>query len=135
MSLVSEISTARGLQSSALASDTLKATADQVRDWYARQKSLAAQRRSVDPDLPDLHPSSGGEGYRRSGPIQGELLPKVLSAEDLNAIGPSGRPRWMERETDVEHRAREREEQRKERDRKLLAADLERLRQKLSNGK
>ena len=80
MAVVSQVVAARDLQSSVLASGRHKLTQAQVQEWYARQKSSGAERRSDDPILPDLHPSSGGEGYLSSEHSQGELMPEQLDA-------------------------------------------------------
>ena len=135
MAVVSQVVAARDLQSSVLASGRGKLTAAQVREWYDRRKSSAAERRSVDPSLPDVHPSSGGEGYVSSEHAQGELMPKVLNDEALMELGPSGRPRWEERQAADERQIARVNEERKTRNRKALAEALESLRKKVTGGK
>jgi hypothetical protein len=135
MAVVSQVVAARDLQSSVLASGRGKLTAAQVREWYDRRKSSAAEQRSVDSVLPDLHPSSGGEGYVSSEHPQFELMPKVLTDEALMELGPSGRPRWEERQASDEARIARSNEERKQRNRKALAEALESLRKKVTGGK
>ena len=135
MAVVSQVVAARDLQSSVLASGRGKLTAAQVREWYDRRKSSAAERRSVDPSLPDVHPSSGGEGYVSSEHSQGELRPRQLSEEQLLEPGPSGRERWRERQEADERSLARANEERRDRARRSLAAALESLRKKITGGK
>jgi len=135
MAVVSQVVAARDLQSSVLASGRGKLTQAQVREWYDHRKSSAAERRSVDPSLPDVHPSSGGEGYVSSEHAQGELMPKVLNDEAPMELGPSGRPRWEGRQAADERQIARVNEERKTRNRKALAKALESLRKKVTGGK
>ncbi len=135
MAVVSQVVAARDLQSSVLASGRHKLTQAQVQEWYARQKSSGAERRSDDPILPDLHPSSGGEGYVSSEHSQGELMPRQLSEEQLLEPGPSGRERWRERQEADERSLARANEERRDRARRSLAAALESLRKKITGGK
>lgn len=135
MAVVSQVVAARDLQSSVLASGSGKLTAAQVREWYDRRKSSAAEQRSVDSVMPDLHPSSGGEGYVSSEHSQGELMPRQLSEEQLLEPGPSGRERWRERQEADERSLARANEERRDRARRSLAAALESLRKKITGGK
>jgi len=135
MAVVSQVVAARDLQSSVLASGRGKLTAAQVREWYDRRKSSQAEPGSAASVLPDLHPSSGGEGYVSSEHPQGELMPKVLTDEALMELGPSGRPRWEERQASDEARIARSNEERKQHNRKALAEALESLRKKVTGGK
>ena len=134
MAVVSQVVAARDLQSSVLASGSGKLTAAQVREWYDRRKSSAAEQRSVDSVMPDLHPSSGGEGYVSSEHSQGELMPRQLSEEQLLEPGPSGRERWRERQEADERSLARANEERRDRARRSLAAALESLRKKITGG-
>ena len=134
MAVVSQVVAARDLQSSVLASGSGKLTAAQVREWYDRRTSSAAEQRSVDSVMPDLHPSSGGEGYVSSEHSQGELMPRQLSEEQLLEPGPSGRERWRERQEADERSLARANEERRDRARRSLAAALESLRKKITGG-
>jgi hypothetical protein len=100
-----------------------KLTPDQVRDWYKRMRDRSIDRGTAlanssfsptaepSPGLHDetrrepqsaefssLPPLSEVGGYRSSEHDQGELLPKALTDQQLLEPGPSGRPRWVERQ-------------------------------------
>jgi hypothetical protein len=135
MTLVSQVVAERSLLSPIHLPPAAKSTAEQVKEWYAKMAARRAARDASSSSDPDLHPSSGGEGYVSSEHPQGELMPKALTEEQLMELGPSGRPRWEERQ-DADLRAIERERVRlQERGRQSLAAALESLRKKITGGK
>jgi len=134
MSLVHQVVAERSLLSPIHLPPAAKSTAAQVREWYDRLKSSAAEQRSVDSVMPDLHPSSGGEGYVSSEHDGNVIEPRPMTDEELGAIGASGKPRWMERLAEDEARIARENEQRKARQRRSLAEALESLRRKITGG-
>ena len=135
MTLVGQVVAARNSQSPLSLPPDARPTRVQVREFYDQMKARRAACSSDSDSAPDLHPSSGGEGYVSSEHAQGELLPKALTEEQLLEAGPSGRPRWQERQEADERSLAKANEQRRERNRRSLADALEKLRRKMTGGK
>ena len=132
MGLVNTVVEARKLLPPVHLPSSNASTAELVRAWFAKHGKDVGARAPSDLTAPDLHPSSGGEGYVSSEHSPGELLPRALTAEQLLEPGPSGRPRWMERQGADERHLAAVNEGRKQRNRQSLAAALASLREKIT---
>jgi hypothetical protein len=62
-------------------------------------------------------------------------MPKIVTDEQLLETGPSGDPRWLERERARIRNQPAADEDRKARDRRLLQEQLDRLKSKITGGK
>jgi len=135
MDLVADVAGKMTAKVSAIAPSAGKLTRQQVVEWYQRMSDETRARTDVSvlPD-PNSPPSEGG-GYVSSEHLQGELTPKIMSEEELMAIGSSGKPLWMEREALGAPDRMLTEDGRKARKRRELDAALESLRKRIAGGR
>lgn len=131
MGLVSDILTGTRRANSPQVPDRQRLTREQVIEHYAamarrQQKSTARERAPKDQQT-----QPGGAGYVSSEHSAGSIQPKILSDEELLAIGETGKPRWMEREEARELPDRRPDDDRRVRARRQLDEQLERLREKI----
>jgi hypothetical protein len=104
----------------------------------ASYQAMARRKSSVAPhgastDLDQRSPSEGG-GYRSSVHTQFDEPPKLLSDEQLNKLGDSGRPLWQEREKSDERLRAQAETAKLARTQTWIEQWAERMRLKLQGG-
>ena len=133
--LVSKLATSIGKAQSPLTAPEGLSTREATQAWY-REMARKKQARTTDSEgSKDIPPLLREGGYSSSVHSHGELLPKILTDDELLAIGPSGKPRWMEQEKATEGAWQQHEQRRRETARRKLEEALESLREKMTRRK
>jgi hypothetical protein len=133
--LVSQVAATVGTGSSTLTAPEGLSTREATQAWY-REMARKKQARTTDSEgSKDIPPLLREGGYSSSVHSHGELLPKILTDDELLAIGPSGKPRWMEQEKATEGAWQQHEQRRRETARRKLEEALESLREKMTRRK
>jgi hypothetical protein len=73
-------------------------TADQVREWYTRMAARKVAGSHPSSESGSSSPNLLGRGYGSSVHAEGPAPPVPLSDAELLELGPSGKPKWVERE-------------------------------------
>lgn len=133
--LVSTIAQGKAFRPSQLTAPEGLSIREATQAWYREMARREQARTSSLDRSKDLPPVPGQGGYSSSVHTQGELLPKILTDEELLAIGPSGKPRWMEREQRRIEALDQEDQARRETARTKLEEALESLREKMTRRK
>lgn len=133
-SVVSSLAQARRMQSPVIASSKPRPSREAMMRQFEHVARVADVARASEPPHDLTSSPLGGEGYTSSEHSQGELLPEKVSIEGrrpLTAAEVELLKGHVEHAPQTEH---EWKEKRLERERRLLAEQLERLRKKIMGG-